>query len=355
LEIFVFEKKTFVVVGAGASNEARLPTGNELKTHIAQLLDIRFDFNRLIGGDHLLSEAFRIAASNEQPSSRDINPYLHESWRIRDAIPQAISIDNFLDVHQGNARLERCGKLAIVRSILESERRSLLFVDPRGRDRHPNYSALEGTWYSSFFQLLTENCRQEHLAERLSLVTLVVFNYDRCVEQFLHLALQNYYGLTAERATELLRNLKVIHPYGSVGALPWQGGLRTIAFGDEPSARALFDLSGEIKTFTEGTDPQSSDIQELRARLVAARIVLFLGFAFHKQNLRLLSPVDIPHEDADQVKYFATAKGLSQSDCEVVTQELVRLAGATHQHIVLRNDLKCAPLFAEYWRSLALA
>src|SRR5690606_986280 len=115
-------------------------------------------FGRLISGDPLISDALRIAAQNEQPSSRDINPYLHEAWHIRDAIPQAISIDNFLDAHQGNARLERCGKLAVVRSILEGERNSLLYVDPRGRDRHPNYTALGDTWYNSFFPLLTENC-----------------------------------------------------------------------------------------------------------------------------------------------------------------------------------------------------
>jgi hypothetical protein len=351
----VFEKMTFVVVGAGASNEARLPTGYELKAHIARLLDIRSERHGKISGDDLVCDALRVAAKSEQPSSSDINPYLHEAWHIRDAVPQAISIDNFLDAHQGNTRLERCGKLAIVRAILEGERGSLLYIDPHGRNRHPDYAALGETWYSAFFQLLTENCHEEQIAERLSMVTLVVFNYDRCVEQFLHLALQNYYRISSERATELLRRLRIFHPYGSVGALPWQGSAKTIAFGDEPSPQALFELSGEIKTFTEGTDPNSSDIQELRAKLVEARIAVFLGFAFHKQNLKLLAPIDVVHSEADQVRYFGTAKGLSKSDCDVVTDELVALAGATRQKIILRNDLKCAPLFSEYWRSLALA
>ena len=111
----MFEKTTFVVVGAGASNEANLPTGSELKARVTRLLDIRFDFNQLKKGDPLLCEALRVAASHETPSSRDINPYLREAWHIRDAIPQAISIDNFLDAQQGNGRLESCGKLAIVR------------------------------------------------------------------------------------------------------------------------------------------------------------------------------------------------------------------------------------------------
>lgn len=351
----MFEKTTFVIVGAGASNEANLPTGSELRTRVGSLLDIRFDFSQLKSGDPLLCEALRVSASREVPSSRDINPFLHEAWHIRDAIPQAISIDNFLDSQQGNSRLERCGKLAIVRSILEGERQSTLYVDPFGRVRHPNYAALEGTWYDSFFKLLTEGCRVSDVAHRLSLVTLVVFNYDRCVEHFLYLALQNYYRINGEQAAELLRNIRVFHPYGSVGPLPWHAKSGGIAFGDEPTPTALFDLSNGIKTFTEGTDPDSSEIRELRERLRRARIVLFLGFAYHRQNLELLKPDGKVHDDADQVKYFGTASGLSRSDCDVVTEGLVKLAGASHANIVLRNDLKCAPFFSEYWRSLALA
>jgi len=137
--------------------------------------------------------------------------------------------------------------------------------------------------------------------------------------------------------------------------LSWQRGAHTIGFGDEPSPQTLFNLSGSIKTFTEGTDPESSDIRELHERLLEAQIVLFLGFAFHRQNLKLLTPSDAVHQDAAQVKYFGTAVGLSSSDCDVVCRELVGLAGVSAENVVLRNDLKCSPFFAEYWRSLSLA
>ena len=52
-------------------------------------------------------------------------------WRIRDAMPQAISIDNFIDTHGENKLIELCGKLAIVRTILEAEAKSTLIVDKR--------------------------------------------------------------------------------------------------------------------------------------------------------------------------------------------------------------------------------
>jgi len=38
-------KKTTYVIGAGASKEANLPEGSELKDKIARLLDIKHDFH----------------------------------------------------------------------------------------------------------------------------------------------------------------------------------------------------------------------------------------------------------------------------------------------------------------------
>lgn len=351
----MFEKSTLVIVGAGASNEASLPTGADLKNRIARMLDIKFDGGEQKSGDYIITNALRIAAQTEQPTSQDINQYLRQAWHIRDALPQAISIDNFLDAHQGNARLERCGKLAIVRAILEGERNSSLYVHPQSRRKNPDFSAIAETWYGSFFQLLTENCRAEQLEERLSMVTLVVFNYDRCVEQFLYCALQNYYAISPERASRLLAGLKIFHPYGSVGALPWQGRRNFIDFGSEPTANQLFDFSTSIKTFTEGTDPEFSEVQELRQKFVASSIILFLGFAYHRQNLSLLTSNSGQHADPSAVYYFGSAKGLSKSDCHVIVDQLTMLAGSHHENITLRNDLTCAPFFSEYWRSLSLA
>jgi hypothetical protein len=101
-------KKTVFVLGAGASKELRLPTGDELKTSIAKDLDIRFEhFSSKVSGSDEITEAFRVLAKAE-PAQRDINSYLHASWRIRDAMPQAISIDNFLDAHSDDPLRKVC-------------------------------------------------------------------------------------------------------------------------------------------------------------------------------------------------------------------------------------------------------
>ena len=123
-------KKTVIVVGAGASVEAGFPTSTKLKEQIAALLDIKFGRGgtKKISGDDLITEALR--RTQQKSGSGDINPYLHAGWEIRDGLPQAVSIDSFIDARQGNKLIELCGKLAIVRAILEAEKRSRLYVDP---------------------------------------------------------------------------------------------------------------------------------------------------------------------------------------------------------------------------------
>lgn len=352
----MFNKKTLIIVGAGASNEANLPTGAELKKKIASILDIRFENGyRQSSGDYLVCQALREAIKNENPDARDINLHLHAAWRIRDAMPQAISIDNFIDAHQGDNKLELCGKLAIARAILEAERNSHLFIDPNKPSARLHYPSLEDTWFNFFIQLLTENCTIDRLEERLSTIALIVFNYDRCIEHFLYHSLHNYYGIDWTQTETLVKKIQIYHPYGTVGSLPWYGGKYSIEFGAETNAKQLFLLASQIKTFSEGTDPDSSDITEIQNRLVESQIVLFLGFAFHRQNLGLITPPTNAHSSPDGVSYFGTAIGISKSDCEVLLSDLMKIGGAKREKIAIRNDLTCAKLFQEYWRSLSLS
>lgn len=351
----MFNKKTVIVVGAGASKEAGLPTGQELKTQIVSLLDIRFEWRDQKSGDVTICEALRLFVKDETP--KDINPHLHAARHICDAMPQAISIDNFLDAHGGDEKIELCGKLAIVRSILHAERRSLLYFDPsRNGRQHPDFRSLENTWYNTFFQVLTENCRIEDLSERAKSVGLIIFNYDRCVEHFLYHALQNYYKLQPQKAAEIVRQIEIYHPYGKVGALPWQETDGAVDFGAEPSAAQLLSLAGQIKTFTEGTDPDSSEVFSIRKSMRNSSTVVFLGFAFHRLNMQLIFPEINSLDLREGVSCFATAKGISLSDCKVLEQELAKAFGGVaigaSNVFHVRNDLTCCELFKEYRRSL---
>ena len=270
-------KKTLFVLGAGASSEANLLTGHELKKEIADFLDIRFERGYdQVSGDRYIVEALRIYARQTRIPRESINPHLNAACRIQDAMPQAISIDSFIDTHNDDKKIELCGKLAIVRSILKTENDSLLYFDTSNSDDKLEFSALETTWYASFMKLLTENCTREDLPKRLKSISLVIFNYDRCIEHFLFNSLRNYYGIQPQEAGNLVGEIEIYHPYGVVGNLPWQGG-QSVAFGAEPYPKQLLELVSQIKTFTEGTDPKASKIIAIRKCVSEANTIVFLG------------------------------------------------------------------------------
>lgn len=333
-----------------------MPVGAELRSRIAAALNIRYeDGYRRSSGDRTIDDAFREIARGLSPERPDINRFLHSSWRIRDAMPQAISIDNFIDSHRGDERIAICGKLAIARCILAAEAESTLFVNRR--ETHPkiNFAAIESTWFNAFFQLLSENCQEHEIEQRFDRVSVVTFNYDRCIEHYLYGALQNYYGVSPERAFEVMSHLEIFHPYGSVGLLPWQGRQERIDFGADVDGRTLLAASKRIRTFTEGIDPDGSDVTEIRQTLQEADRIAFLGFAFHRLNLTLLFP-GLP--DGAQLldrPTFATGFGISRADCEQIATELSRVGAVDPERFHFRNDLTCAGLFKEYWRSLGIS
>jgi hypothetical protein len=345
-------KSLVLVIGAGASYEAKLPLGAELKKEIADLLDIRYDHRR-ISGDNLIDQAFHLLVRDDSGRRGDINPFLHASWRIRDAMPQAISIDHFVDAHRSDPLIAKCGKLGIARSILLAESKSSLVIDPGNIHNRLNFQALERIWYNAFFQILTENCQQADLWKRFSQIAVVCFNYDRCIQHYLVNALQNYYGMSAEEAATALTELEFHHPYGMVGNLPWTRTGDTIAFGANPSAQQLIALADQIKTFTEGSNERTSDIARVREVLGSADRIAFLGFAFHRLNVELLFPPQEGGVPTKQCSVFATGVGISAPDARVINEELLQLGGINPNSTYIARDITCAKLFAEFRRSLS--
>jgi len=344
--------KSVIIVGAGASHEAGLPVGAGLKNDISRILK-----HREISGhygtevnDELISYALSIISSQ----GYDINSLKQACEHISDAMPQVISIDNFIDTHKGNEAIEKCGKIAIVRSILSAEKNSKLYVNLNNIYNKPNYEQLESTWFNTFWQLMTENCQENELESRFSSVSLIVFNYDRCIEHFLYYSLKNVYRLNDEKAAKIVNSIPIYHPYGVVGNLPWQNKQDSINFGGVPDHHLLVRLASKIKTFTEGTDPDSSEVSEIRNSILTAEIVLFLGFAFHKLNMKLITPDHSVGKGAKHTSYFATATGVSDSDINEIKNEIKSLSKSGKFDISLRNDKKCYDIFHEYKRSLLL-
>lgn len=345
----MFKKKTVIVIGAGASEEFGLPIGQALAMGIANLVNFALDhMSRVKGGDPALWSACELLAAEAHETPR---PYFGAADHIHDAVRQAPSIDSFIDDQQRNKYIEAVGKLAIVLAILRAEQSSSkLYCDPRTANASVNFRALEETWADRFWKLL--RCRKEEFAERLQSLGLIIFNYDRCVEHFSHCSIQNYYRVSPEEAAKMLHSLTIYHPYGKVGDLPWQGGSRRVSFGAEPSAQQLLDLSKEIRTYSE--ESQGPEIGKIREVIRDAEILVFLGFAFHPMNVKLIKPLqERPRNNKPDVRYYATAYKMSQSNQEGITRRLETLKSGwrPRPHVA---DLRCVELFDAFWLSLEI-
>lgn len=352
------QSRTVFVVGAGASKEVDLPVGRELTKAIALALSFRVERGQLQrGGDGSILAALQKLASQEQVmDQRDhpMNAYLRAAWRIRDAMPQSLSIDNFIDSHRDEQHVALCGKLAIVQTILQAERASKLYVDPSNTYNKIDFSKLGETWLARFFERVTEGCGKAAIKARFASITFVVFNYDRCIEHFLHSALQNYYQMSPEEAADALRDLEVFHPYGTVGDLSWQRpGQLTIGFGAETHPATLGQLAQAIRTFTEGMGDRTGELDMIRARVHCASRLVFLGFAFHRQNMRLLLRDLEDAETRASTRVFGSTFGMSKSDVQSIENDLS--AQRFDKNQLAFEAVKCNQLYEEYSRSLSFA
>ena len=351
------------VIGAGASREVNLPVGQELKSQISSLLNINGAYGSgatLKTGDRLINSALSAHANN------DIK--IHEQLRVEarhtaQSMPLEYSIDSFIESERENEAVKLCGKLGIVKAILDAERGSLLYATEEQRRLNIiNFMNSENTWYPAFFRLMTSQCDIAEVVKNFERTTLIIFNYDRCVEHYLHTALMVKYRLSSDKAAEHLNNLKIYHPYGSVGGLPWQNEENTAAFGGEPTPAQLLSLADGIKTFTEEADEFSDDVIGMRQALAGASQIIYLGFAFNGMNMELLNPRKSGVElgPITRKKIFATRYGISESNFSYISKtlniqfEATAYASATQVDNPKLESLegKCADLFYVFSEAL---
>ena len=289
--------KTTFVIGAGASVDFGMPTGDELIGVISELcLDCANQDFRTNDADQVEQiEAFESAVQNTFANSRDnikssvvAADYLTKIGR---SLWLSQSIDTYLN-EQDEVLLSDIGKLAIIASILlhekirhskpsnteDSEDQNPLFEPEPRKFREMNFSSLRKTWLVSFFRALRGQIHFEQLEERLKNTSLVIFNYDRCVEHFLFHAFKTFDNLTDARTTALLGNLKIVHPYGKIARLPWQTGsnAQSVEFGDVQNTHIALNNVGTIRTFMESH--RAKTVESIQNSIKQSNCLVFFGF-----------------------------------------------------------------------------
>ncbi|OSI68886.1 hypothetical protein [Bradyrhizobium canariense] len=280
----MFNKPLVIVVGAGASHDVYgLPLGGTLAEKIAGDTDFMFAHyvNRPTRGDADLFEHVIYRKFHGDRSKLDL--YTSAGHKLAAAIGSAVSVDDALYQLSDFPEAVELGKACIMRRILAAEAASDLKIKPdRGE---PSPTAGRDGWIEQLFSLAIANHRLADIPNAFKRLTIINFNYDRCIEHYLFWSLRRI-GVPTDEAASTVAGLNILRPYGTLGSvLPSSKSF--LQFGADANSSVSLDLTSRIRTFTESQSLHDTD--QLAASLEAAAMIIFLGFGFHPQNLKLLA------------------------------------------------------------------
>ncbi len=297
-------------------------------------------------GDPSVSDALRFLL-DEGRNVELYNEHIRAAWQVVRSAQQAISIDNIVDGLE-NEKVELIAKLGIARAIQKAEEESRFFRVNERRPHGLDFNKFSETWYSSLTKLICENRRRSDVERVFENIEFVSFNYDRCIENYLPQSIASYYGAPPDDVVRAFLNVPIHRPYGIAGELSWRpGNAEPKGFG-AGTPQYLAESARKIRTFTQGVENPEA-LGALRQALSGARRIVFLGSAFHRQNLELLKTA------TDGAKIFATCSGISDSDIEVVRREIgaiFHLPSRKRDRDIEFAKMYCSEFFRAYWRSL---
>ena len=345
--------KTVYVIGAGASAEVGMPTGNELKKEISSLLKVREDNPLFVPyiKDELIDYTIKKISQNGKRTKSNSEEYYNAARLISENVVESISIDHYINAHKEDKRIETIAKIAIVKILLEKEKNSDLY-----RKYFLNSGDLINKWYTTFFNLLTEFKQKDNVQDRLQKITLIIFNYDRCVEYYLLNRFNSHFNIDMYEAAKLLKCIKIIHPYGCIGELPINvvdSGDNNVGFGNKIDVDRLLNLKNNIKTFTEETNPSSEIMFQVRDSLVESKRIVFLGFAYNSMNMEILS-LNHSNVRTNLPKILGTTHGEPSSGTQDIINDIAKAFKITTKtpELYKLDNLKCHEFFEENKRAL---
>lgn len=340
----MFHSRTVFVIGAGASKEFGLPLGNELTSFIGNSCDmVSSSFSRTLKqGDQDLFNTM-IDLCQKSLNKYQINDLYRAARKISAGMPWAASIDNFIDLHKDDASVAICGKLAIAHWILKAEKKSSLQITQDTKNPTIKPQEIANTWIHPFVRMLQTEVPKSNIENLFDNITIITFNYDRCIEHALFFAIKDLYALSDAESAAVMHRLRIYHPYGQCGYLPWQKNGPYAPFGSE-SDHDPTEVWQLISTFTE----QLADkliLDRIREEISSASKIVFLGFSYHTQNMELLTPQKM---SCDKIIY-GTAKGFSDDDIRVLEGVSGSIGGpGTVVYNTRPRNLTCSELLKNF-------
>jgi hypothetical protein len=321
----MFRKNTTFVIGAGASAEFGLPVGWQLADKIKRRSEcIRRGPGLPVPRDEFLANLLRYHFGEKM---------MPEVFRclavISNGIKTAVSIDAFIDRFRDDILIATLGKLLITLEIADAERDSMMHSDQIATQQFiAAPKTADDTWIGSFAKILFDGVSNPN--EIGGDLTIICFNYDRCIEHYLAETIATAYDVKLQQAETIVDNLNIIHPYGTLGALPTTAipnGPDVLPFGPilDETVDWVEIASRNIRTYTEQRH-EPATIKRIHDAVAQAESLIFLGFGFNNQNLDLLRVANVPeYGESDQKNVFSSGRGIPQQVDETIKRRIMHL------------------------------
>ncbi|WP_428414538.1 hypothetical protein [Pararhizobium sp.] len=335
----MFKSDTVFVIGAGASQEFGLPVGSVLMDTIKTNCDFNYQRGTLKSG---CVEIFRhyekIYDTYDDDQVAEFNKRLQASHQIRDGIESADSIDEYIFRYSENPIIAEVGKLQIAYAISLAESDCMLSAK-KGFGEN-SIDSVNHTWIWAFMKALINGVKASEVENIGRTITIICFNYDRCIEHYLEFALmRSFHGMNREEARGIVSSIKIIHPYGSIG------DLATFPFGCEDRFARMAE---NVTTWSETIrDPET--VSDMARAIRYARRIVFMGFAFANQNMQLMS-ANPKEKNYNGPRVYSTGYGLRKETEESLSLNINALYSdglveSQLQNIHFQYGEKCKEFF----------
>jgi len=389
-------KNTLLILGAGSSAECGFPVGERLIRDIYEFAKGRTKGFNLKDGSinelflenkQLVWRLLDIGGLTKKDNSlygiEDIDNFADALWAA-----QPRSIDEFL---YDRKEFSHIGKICILCCLSKFEdEKGLKPVLKGGLKRSVEdefiYPNLE--WYRYLWHSLTDGVDGDIQKFKKNKLQIITFNYDRSLEEFLIRAIQAKFGLPEWEAFDLLKEaVSINHVYGDLGMtfvefnyssdetkkrkitwvddsprpMPYKPFQPEVLFrlwgkpgeygaihrdlqdlrftrqeDQDDLAKTVIERALRIKIYKEESPNELTN--HFKELITASRNIIFIGFAYHKQNLDVLGLG--PNLLSYETNIFGTAYVFSNQEVlekRDYIRKFINLPNSTHKTIHIYN------------------
>lgn len=267
----MINKKTVLILGAGASVPYGFPTGTKLRQNILDL------FKEEIKNDWDFRKHPRILGKYEK----------NEIWNYIRSIQGIDGLSRFISALQKSKKYSVDAFLERRTEFLEIGK-ALISMVLISKEAEQYIDNAESDWYQ---YLLNEMEAPVHEFLQNN-ITILTFNYDRSLEFYFFNSLKNSYGLSDDETVTLLQSIPIIHLHGTLGNLPFITNASSRLYNQVRSIEAIKICSVNIKIIYEN-EIELERFKFAREHMEDADIVCFLGFGYNPTNLERLGVKEV--------------------------------------------------------------